>query len=478
MPFAGRALDLAILRREWQRVADGAGATAGRAVILTGRRRVGKSRLAGEFARLVAGPGLYFQAAKGRAAAAERTDFMSGIGSSDLPGAAAVADLTAADWNQALRLLAMALPSESPSLVVLDEVPWLIAQSPDFEGALQTVWDRQLSAKPVLLLLVGSDSSVMSTLQSYDHPFFGRAAAMTVEPLTVADVADLTGLDGAEAIDAWITTGGFPEIAASWPRGATWREFVAESVTSPLSPLLAAGQLTLLGEFPSAALARSVLEAVGNGARTFSHIAQRAGQAGAVASGSLAPVLKSLQAKRVISRDSPLSTKSGARDHRYRVADSYLRFWLAFGPEAITLAERGRADLALAGIERQWPAWRGRAVEPLVRASLSRLLPNAEWPGVGAVGSWWNRRNNPEIDLVGADKQPVAGSVAMVGSIKWREEGLFDARDFAALARGAVEVPGAATATPLVAVTRAGVEAGLPLARTWTPAELVAAWRD
>ena len=34
-------------------------------------------------------------------------------------------------------------------------VPWLAEQDREFEGAPQTVWDRQLSARPVLLILVG-----------------------------------------------------------------------------------------------------------------------------------------------------------------------------------------------------------------------------------------------------------------------------------------------------------------------------------
>ncbi|MET7490093.1 hypothetical protein [Streptomyces sp. NPDC005538] len=32
---------------------------------------------------------------------------------------------------------------------------------------------------------------------------------------------------------------------------------------------------------------------------------------------------------------------------------------------------------------------------------------------------WWNRQNNPEIDLVGADHEPVARQVHFVGPVKW-----------------------------------------------------------
>jgi hypothetical protein len=73
-------------------------------------------------------------------------------------------DFQAGDWNQGLRSLAIAIPEDTPCIAVIDEVPWLVEQDPEFEGALQAVWDRHLSAKPVLLVLVGSDISVMEAL--------------------------------------------------------------------------------------------------------------------------------------------------------------------------------------------------------------------------------------------------------------------------------------------------------------------------
>lgn len=209
----------------------------------------------------------------------ERAEFAATLAQSLLPGVELVAGLQPQDWNQALRALALAVPDDSPSIAVIDEVPWLVEQDQEFEGALQTVWDRHLSSKPVLLLLVGSDTSVMEALQSYGRPFFGRAAKMTVRPLNLADVQDMTELDAAAAVDAQLITGGFPEIVQSWRPGMDRTAFLRASVANPLSPLLVAGELSLLGEFPEASHSRSVLEAVGSGERTFSTIAAQAGGA-------------------------------------------------------------------------------------------------------------------------------------------------------------------------------------------------------
>ncbi|GAA3824018.1 ATP-binding protein [Streptomyces coacervatus] len=475
MDFKGRNTDLDLLSRQLGMVVDGTHTTRGRAVIMTGRRRVGKSRLVQEFCDRSGLPYAVFQATRGRNPATERLDFTTAL--STLPGADLVAGLQAADWNQALRSLAVAVPDDTPSIAVIDEVPWLVEQDKEFEGALQTVWDRYLSAKPVLLILVGSDMSVMEALQSHGRPFFGRAAKMTVRPLHLADVQTMTGLGAADAVDALLITGGFPEIVQSWTEGSSRKDFLREAVSNPLSPLLVAGELTLLGEFPEASHSRAVLEAIGSGERTFSTIAAQAGGTGALPAGTLSPLLNTLQDKRVVAADLPLSAKSDTKNKRYRIADPYLRFWLAFLRRGLPLIERGRGDLALERIERSWTTWRGRAVEPIVRDSLLRLLPNADWPDTEAVGGWWNRQNNPEIDLIGTDREPVAGAVHFVGSVKWLQAQPFGRREYEALVRDVLAVPGADPKTPLVAVSRAGVTDDVPLAAWWGPEELVEAWR-
>ncbi|MGS2806052.1 ATP-binding protein [Nocardia sp. MW-W600-9] len=476
MDFVGRAHDLGLLTGLLASVARGEAGTPGRAVIVTGRRRVGKSRLVQEFCDRSGAAYTVFQATRGRNPVAERADFVETAGRIDSPGAAIVRGLPAADWNQALRTLAIAAPDDRPSIAVIDEVPWLVEQDREFEGALQTVWDRDLSRKHVLLVLVGSDISVMEALGARDRPFFGRATKMIVDPLDVADVQTMTGLDAAAAIDARLITGGFPQILTSWRPGMDRLDFLREATTDPLSPLLVAGELSLLGEFPEGTRSRAVLQAIGTGERTFSTIAAHAGSTGALPAGTLNPLLKTLQDKRIVAADLPLSTTADTKNKRYRITDSYLRFWLAFLERGIPLVERGRGDLALSRIERSWTSWRGRAVEPLIRASLLRLLPDQDWPDTEEVGGWWNRANNPEIDLIGADRAPVAKAVHFVGSIKWLENQPFDRHDYDALTRALLAVPGTDAGTPLVAVSRSGVTTDTPVSTWWGPDELVAAW--
>jgi hypothetical protein len=162
----------------------------------------------------------------------------------------------------------------------------------------------------------------------------------------------------------------------------------------------------------------------------------------------------------------------------YRVADPSLRFHLAAGRAAYELSRRGRASAAGALISRRWASWRGRAVEPVIRESLSLAAADLPWPEATAVGSWWNRAFDPEIDLIGADRAPVATRLWYAGSVKWLDHP-FGSRDLAALRRGVPQVPGFdADETALIGVSCAGFadSALTDLALRWLPEDVIRAF--
>ncbi|MFJ6565943.1 ATP-binding protein [Streptomyces sp. NPDC091292] len=484
MAFTGRGRELRILESWLDKVSSGSGGSRGQALVLKGRRRIGKTRLVQEFCGRSRLPYTFFQATRSQPAPLARRalfDAVSGgVGMKEY-GAALAHVPPPDDWVRTLAAVAAALPADRPVILVLDEVPWLAESDPGFDAALKTAWDLHLSAKPVLLLLLGSDLSMMDRLTSYDHPFYGRAGEYTVGPLNPADVQESTGLDAAEALDAYLVTGGFPEVVTDWRTGESVSAYLARQVENPSSVLLTTGERSLAAEFPARLQAGRVLRAIGSGERTFSGIAASTGGTDGrpLAHGTLAPILTELtEVKRIVAADLPLSVQPAPKLKRYRIADTYLRFWLAHLENAVAQAERGRGEVSVARIQRSWPSWRGRAVEPVIREALARRLAMDAFPEAAEVGGWWNRQNNPEVDLVGADDLPIARRVFFVGSVKWRDEARFGARDLAELAASARLVPGAEEA-PLVAVSRRPptAEAADGLAAHWGPEDVITAWR-
>ncbi|MEU8894569.1 DUF234 domain-containing protein [Nocardia sp. NPDC048505] len=384
------------------------------------------------------------------------------------------------NWTDAFRTLATAL-GETPTVVVIDELPWLAEQDAVFDGALQTAWDRLLQQRPVLLLLLGSDLHMMERLTAYDRPFYGRADNLVLDPLNPAEVGRALELDAAASIDAHLITGGLPGILRSWPRGLPPLEFVRRECGDPAAPLFGVPESALLAEFPAPDQARRVLEAIGSGERTHATIAAAAGsRSGALPSGTLSPLLHRLSAdKQVLEVEQPLSVKPG-KPALYRVADSNLRLYLATLRSVQNLVRRGRSEAAYELFVRRWTSWRGKAVEPLVRdalelAALAGALP---WHQVTAVGGWWNRSFDPEIDLIGADRAPVADHLIFAGSIKWLSTP-FDRHDLAELTRGIASVPGLEPQeTALVVVSSADVEPSVAetVDLVWKPADVLSAW--
>ena len=278
------------------------------------------------------------------------------------------------------------------------------------------------------------------------------------------------GLAPAEAFDAYLVTGGLPLILDEWPQGATVAEYLTDALADPTSALLVSGERSVAAEFPTDAQARSVLGVIGSGERTFSLIGRAAG---GLPHGSLSRALALLKDKRLIEAATPLSTRP-SRETRYSVADPYLRFWLTFLEPHMSDVERGRGDLIAGRVAASWPSWRGRAIEPVVREALRRMRPGVLPDGTKVVEGYWTRSNDPEIDLVGADRAPVAQKMTFAGSVKWLERAEFDVHDLVRLVRHRAQLPGADDTTPLVAVTRTGL--ATDGVTSIGPDQLVEAW--
>lgn len=477
--FVGRSVELGLLQTRLQRVEQ---SSRGTAVAIRGRRQVGKSRLVQEFCDAARVPYLYFTATKGMPVSESLAMFLAELKCSKIaPDPGTLPESIGGGWTDAFRLLATTL-ADTPTIVVIDELPWLAEQDTVFDGALQTAWDRLLQQRPVLLLLLGSDIHMMERLTAYDRPFYGRADNLVLEPLNPAEVGDALGLDAAESIDAHLITGGLPGILRSWPHGLPPLEFVRRECDDPAAPLFGVPESTLLAEFPAPDQARRVLEAIGNGERTFATIAATAGsRSGALPSGTLSPLLQRLSTeKQVLSVDRPLSAQPG-KPALYRVADSNLRLYLATLRSVQNLVRRGRGDAAYKLFARRWTSWRGKAVEPLVRDALelSALAGALPWQDVTTVGGWWNRTFNPEIDLIGADRAPVANRVIFAGSIKWLGTP-FDRHDLAELTRAVASVPGfVAHETALVVVSLTDIDSALTdtVDLAWNATDVLSAWR-
>ncbi len=446
--FVGREHELATLERHLEHVRHSG---SGRMLSLRGRRQVGKSRLVEEFIRRSGARAVFYTASR-QNAAEELRSFSEQLAASAVDSAGVAAAGPLGSWEAALAVATADASTESPVVVVIDELPFLIDSEQAIEGILQKQWDRTIEARPVLLVLVGSDISMMRALGEYGRPLYGRMSEMTIGPLSPAAIAQMLRLAPQRALDAYFVIGGFPRLAEIWRSGEDLWHFLRRELGNPESPLIVLGERSLRAEFPDELKARAALEAIGAGERVFTAIMRRAG----LSNKTLETTLRALIDKRVIEKALPYSAVAHPKLSRYAVADPYLRFWLRFIRTGFPAIERGRGDLVYRQIRKSWLSYAGHAIEPLVRSAVQQTLPDSRFGSAEWVGAYWNRDNSVEVDLVGG-RQPGGGQqIDFVGSVKWRERGHFGRDDLSELIQHRALIPGADADTLLVGVSRNG----------------------
>ncbi len=469
--FVGRQREIAVLSEELTRVRrTGQGAF----VMLRGRRRVGKSWLAEEFVLEQRLPHVFFTATRNRVVG-DLDRFAERLSDSSLPESARGTGLTFRDWESALVTASNGADPQAPSVIIIDEFPYLGGDDPDQARAVESLfsaaWERRLSRLPVILIVIGSDLAMMERLSGYGRPLYDRPTrTLVLDPLSLADIATITSLPPEDVIDTYAITGGLPAFALARRQAGDLRSFLGWALSSADTPFVSAALRIFDAEFPSHLQARSILSAIGYGERTRQAISNATGTA---TSNLQAPLEILALAKRMIRVSHPYAAET-LNAPRFSIVDPYLRFWLRFVERELPAIERLRTDEVVTRILERWPDARGMLVEPIIRQALERLLPDDRLPGAVHVGSYWNRKGDLEVDLVGGD-QPVSPSrVAFVGSIKWRDRKRFDSGDVEELISKAARVPGAGSATPLVSVSRSGVEhSARKLDVTITPRDLV-----
>ena len=180
-------------------------------IVLTGRRRVGKTALLAEFA--AAKRGVYFLAYLDSA-----EELLRNL-SAALWEAEHGPDATPGSYGSWLGLFQAAdrLAAEQRFVLILDEYPYLAGVNQRLASVIQKSWDEHLQHSNIFLVLCGSYMSVMERdVLNRDAPLYGRRTAqLTLRPLTVRQTtAFLPTRSAVELIEGHSVTGGMPAYLA------------------------------------------------------------------------------------------------------------------------------------------------------------------------------------------------------------------------------------------------------------------------
>ncbi|MHB8463860.1 MAG: AAA family ATPase [Acidimicrobiales bacterium] len=393
-----------------------------RLALVRGRRRQGKSFL---LRRLTEGiGGFYYQALE-----QEQPQALAAMGAAmgeylGVPGGR----LAFATWDEALSAIADIRRGGGPAAVVIDELPYLLAHSPELPSLLQRYIDSSRDRGPeVRLIVCGSALSVMASLLEGAHALRGRATHdLPVGTFDFRTAARFWGIkDPRTAFHVHAVIGGTPGyhdlIAPKAPaRLADFGRWLEKGVLNPASAMFREDDYLLTEErsFSDRALYHAVVGAIAAGHTSQGAIAAAVGREGR----AVQHPLRALEEAGFVDRDDDL-----LRDRRpiYRLADPIVRFH-----HVVT-----RADLARFEDRRFAEAWPdaqarfsthvlGPHFEKLARDFTSKFASSATTGGVVArVGSAVIRdqkaRAQHQLDIVATMRMPNGSSeVVAIGEAK------------------------------------------------------------
>lgn len=398
--FVNREYELDFLNEKWKR-------RGAELIVIYGKRRVGKTELAVQFAK--GKPHIYFLCEK-ISGAHQLTKFTEAAASffkdEFLP------EEGFKDWETALKYIAK---KNQKIALILDEFPYLIETDPAIPSTFQKAWDLYLKSSPVCLILLGSSISMMErTTLHYKAPLYGRRTGqLLVQPFQFKELWKLLPKTSFEdRLTVYSMVGGTPLYLNKF-RGRDAMEVMKSGILRKGEPLYEEVEFLLREELKEPRNYFVILEALSLGKHKLSELINETGLDKGVVSRYLA-ILESLGITR---KEIPVTEKIPEKSRKgiYRIEDNFFNFWFRFVFRNRSLLEENKINEVAQKIEQELLELLAKNYERIAKDILAEHVLAKRIPvQFEAYGRWWDR--NEEIDLVALNQHT---HEILFGEVKW-----------------------------------------------------------
>lgn len=326
MEFIGR-------KNEMRRLEELKAKDAASLVVITGRRRIGKSRLAREFGREFP---LFLEFAglaprDGIGAAEQRAEFARLLAEQcNLPR------FESRDWGELFRLLARET-ARDPVLILLDEISWMARGDELFLPQLKNAWDLHFSRNSrLILVLCGSISSWIEKNILSHTGFVGRISLrLVIRDLSLPHCNQFWGAQAKrtsahDKLKVLAVTGGVPRYLEEIQPQQTAEQNIGRLCFREGAPLFDEFDRIFSDLFDKKAQAyRKIVQQLAKGAKDYQEIARSLDRP---PGGTLTQHLDDLVSAGFLQRHRAwsLSDSRALKYLKYRLSDNYSRFYLKY----------------------------------------------------------------------------------------------------------------------------------------------------
>lgn len=293
----------------------------------------------------------------------------------------------------------------------IDEFQEFFRVNPSVYSDMQRLWDEYQNKSKINLVVCGSIYNMMTKIfKDHKEPLYNRENRfMIVKPFKICVLKEILKDYNCEytpedLLALYSFTGGVAKyIQILMEEGATTKRDMIKRIISPNSSFIGEGKALLIEEFGKEyGTYFSILSAISSGKTSRSEIENAVGK-------EVGGYLTRLQDEyEIINKINPIFEKNHQKNIRYVIKDNFLQFWFRFIFRYQYMIEIDAYDALHKIIDRDYETYSGKILEKYFRQLIS------ESGKITRIGSWWDRKGNNEIDIVAEnelDKTLIIGEV-------------------------------------------------------------------
>lgn len=281
--------------------------------------------------------------------------------------------------------------------MVIDEFQEFFYINPSVYSGIQDVWDRYKDTTHVNFIASGSVYTLMHKIfMEYKEPLYGRCdSVVKLKPFTTAVLKEILfeyypKYTNDDLLALYTLTGGVPKyIELLLDKKCFTMQKMIDAVIQENSIFLEEGNVLLIQEFGKKyGNYYAILSAIAAGKNTASEISETIGNA------SIGGLLQRLENDyEVIAKKRPILAKEATQSVRYEIADNFLRFWFRYIVKYQDYVQTGLFDKLAEIVKADYPTYSGLTLKRYFREQLK------EKQIYKAIGSWWATSKGKDVDL-------------------------------------------------------------------------------
>lgn len=285
--------------------------------------------------------------------------------------------------------------------LIFDEFQEFKTINPSIFSEIQNIWDSKKGKSRINLILCGSIYSMMNQIfENSKEPLFGRATSkINIKPFNVVTLKEILAdnsptFSSGDLLDFYAFSGGVAKYVESFAQNQAFTfEGILKSIFSENSFFLEEGKNVLIDEFGKEyATYFSILSLIATSKTSRPEIES-------ILEMGIGGYLDRLENDfSIIKKIRPIFAKTGSRQIKYEITDNFLSFWFRFIYKNRSAIEIGNYQYVEELVRRDYSTFTGKMLEKYFIEKLKLSKQFSE------IGTFWDKKNQNEIDIVAINK--------------------------------------------------------------------------